>query len=43
MGPYERHSYYSRPYVHTWPGQARTHYKGRGRKVHAIRFKAKHV
>ena len=28
-------------YVHTWPGQAHTHYKGRAGKARAGRAKAK--
>ena len=43
MNPTERSYSYDRPHVHTWPGQTRTHYKGRGYKAHAARFKARHA
>lgn len=38
MGPHSHTPCY-RPYVHTWPGQVRTHYKGRAGKARAGRAK----
>jgi hypothetical protein len=40
MNPLEKHYGCYRPYVHSWPGQTKTHYKGRAGKARAGRAKA---
>lgn len=41
MGPHSPCFGWSPRYVHTWPGQVRTHYKGRAGKARAGRAKCK--
>lgn len=37
MNPVERTYCEPRRYVHSWPGQVKTHYKGRAGKSRAVR------